>query len=56
MTAQARPVASDDADALLGRLGQYFDHIVLDLGAASPQLALQVLQGNPLLSECEGKA
>ena len=40
---QARPVASDDADALLGRLGQYFDHIVLDLGAASPQLALQVL-------------
>lgn len=44
---QPRPihaVAAADVDALLSRLGQYFEHIVLDLGAvASPQLAMEIL-------------
>ena len=40
----SHPAVAADVEALLSRLGQYFEHIVLDLGApASPQLAMQVL-------------
>ncbi len=39
-----QPLAAADVDALLSRLGQYFEHIVLDLGAAaSLQLTLELL-------------
>ena len=46
---QAKPATPADTEALLSRLSQYFQHIVLDMGAGtSPQLMVEVL---PSVSE-----
>ena len=42
---QSKAIAPAEASALLNRLGQYFEHIVLDIGATTPnELTADVLQ------------